>query len=123
MRVPSLRISLTMSQWSWLTFVPPTSGRPLPSARWTVPSIFSSKSVFFMCRVIPGLQPMPSSPEPAGALVEVELLEQELLVGLRRGVDDLPALEAEADPAHLAAAVDRRELAEDDLALGRVLDR
>src|SRR5436190_3840924 len=45
---PLLRRSLTMSQWSWLTFSPPTSGRPLPSARWTVPSIFSSKSVFFM---------------------------------------------------------------------------
>jgi len=35
---------------------------PAPIARWIVPSIFSSKSVFRMCRWIPGLQPIPSSP-------------------------------------------------------------
>src|SRR6476661_130925 len=61
--------------------------------------------------------------QEARALVELELLEQELLVRLGRGVDDLPALEAEPDPAHLAAGVDGRELAEHDLALGRILDR
>ena len=45
-----------------LWFLPPSSGKPLPTARWTVPSIFSSKAAFFMCCVMPGLQPMPSSP-------------------------------------------------------------
>src|SRR4029078_6087611 len=62
-------------------------------------------------------------PEAPGALVDVELLDQEVLVHLRRGVDDLAALEAKPDPAHLAAGVDRRELAEHDLALGGVLPR
>ena len=51
-----------MSQWTVETFVPPMFGKPVPSARWTVPSIFSSKSVFRMWRVMPGLQPIPSSP-------------------------------------------------------------
>jgi hypothetical protein len=37
-----------MSQWTTLTFVPPIVGKPAPIARWTVPSIFSSKSVFLM---------------------------------------------------------------------------
>ena len=55
---PAFAQAAGMSLW----FVPPISGRPLPSARWIVPSIFSSKSVFFMKRVMPGLQPMPSSP-------------------------------------------------------------
>ena len=48
MRVPGRRRSLTMSQWIRETFVPPRSGSPFPSARWTVPSIFSSKSVLRM---------------------------------------------------------------------------
>ena len=39
---------LTMSQWMRDSFLPPRSGIPLPSARWTVPSIFSSKSVLRM---------------------------------------------------------------------------
>ena len=76
-----------------------------------------------MYRVIPGLQPMPSSPMPAGALVGVERLEQERLVRLGGRVDDAPVLEAEPDPGHLAAAIDGGELGERDHALGRVLDR
>ena len=51
-----------MSQWIELSFVPPMKVYELPSARWTVPSIFSSKPTFFMKRWMPGLQPMPSSP-------------------------------------------------------------
>ena len=47
-RVPGIRRSLTMSQWMRDSFVPPMSGRPFPSARCTVPSIFSSKRMFFM---------------------------------------------------------------------------
>src|SRR6476646_4227307 len=70
-----------------------------------------------------GIAADPELAEAAGALVEVELLEQELLVRLRRGVDDVPALEPEPDTAYLAAAVDGRKLPEDDLALGRILDR
>ena len=42
------RRSLTMSQWMRETLLPPRSGKPLPSATWTVPSIFSSNSVFRM---------------------------------------------------------------------------
>src|SRR5581483_2547721 len=59
---PPSRSSLTRSQWIALRFWPPTNARPAPIARWTVPSIFSSKSVFRVCRWIPGLQPIPSSP-------------------------------------------------------------
>src|SRR5689334_1418537 len=61
--------------------------------------------------------------ETAGALVGGELLVLAVLVYLGRCVHDLAALQAKPDPAHLAARVDRRELAEHDLALGRVLDR
>jgi hypothetical protein len=37
-----------MSQWTTLSFLPPRVEKPAPIARWTVPSIFSSKRVFFM---------------------------------------------------------------------------
>ena len=39
---------LTMSQWMELRFVPPVTAYELPTARCTVPSIFSSKATFFM---------------------------------------------------------------------------
>jgi len=39
-----------MSQWIELTFVPPVNVYELPTARWTVPSIFSSNATFFMKR-------------------------------------------------------------------------
>ena len=51
-----------MSQWTALSFVPPVTVYERPSARWIVPSIFSSKSTFRVWRVIRGLQPIPSSP-------------------------------------------------------------
>ena len=51
-----------MSQWTALWFSPPMTASPAPTARWTVPSIFSSKSVLRVWRWMPGLQPMPSSP-------------------------------------------------------------
>ena len=60
--------------------------------------------------------------EAAGALVGVEHLDQEVLAALGGRVDDLAALEAEADAGDLAAGVGRRQV-EGDLALGRVLDR
>ena len=47
-RVPGIRRSLTMSQWMRDSFVPPRSGIPFPSARCTVPSIFSSNRMFRM---------------------------------------------------------------------------
>jgi len=40
---PPFRRSLTMSQWTADSFVPPMSANPNPSAMCTVPSIFSSK--------------------------------------------------------------------------------
>src|SRR5262249_41527661 len=61
--------------------------------------------------------------EPARALVGVEHLEQEVLVGVGARVDDPAALEAQADRRQLAPRIHGRELAEDDLALGAVLDR
>src|SRR5215211_4736078 len=60
--------------------------------------------------------------EPAGALVGVEHLDQELLALLGAGVDDLAALEPEADARDLTARIARRQV-EGDLALGGVLDR
>src|SRR5436190_15690255 len=61
--------------------------------------------------------------QPPGALVGVQRLDQELLVGLRRRVDDLAALEPQAHAGELTAGEDRRKLAEPDLAFRRVLDR
>ena len=54
-----------MSQWIRLWFTPPVLAYERPIARWTVPEIFSSKRTFFMYRVMPGLQPIPSSPSRA----------------------------------------------------------
>src|SRR5205823_2602800 len=45
---PPPRSSLTMSQCTALSFRPPSFGKPAPMAKWTVPSIFSSKSVLRM---------------------------------------------------------------------------
>ena len=70
-----------------------------------------------------GVAADPELAEAPRALVGVERLEQEVLVRLGGRVDDPAALEAQADAAHLAAAVDGRELGERDRALGRVLDR
>src|SRR5205823_7595212 len=61
--------------------------------------------------------------EAARPLVAVERLEQELLVRTGRGVHDATALEAEPHARQLPAGVDRRELAEQDLAFGGILDR
>ena len=64
----------------------------------------------------------PELAEPARALVGVEHLQQELLVGGGGGVDDASAVEAEPDSGHLAAVVDGRKLGEADLSLGGVLE-
>src|SRR5690606_23691042 len=64
----------------------------------------------------------PELAEAAGALVGVEHLDQELLAALGGRVDDLAALEAEADARDLAAGVGRRQV-EGDLALRGVLER
>ena len=85
-----------MSQWIALLFWPPSCGKPVPIARWIVPSIFSSKSVFFMCRWMPGLQPIPNSPSRRAPSSVSRRAEQELLVGGRGRLDDAAALEAEA---------------------------
>ena len=65
----------------------------------------------------------PELAEPPRALVGVERPEQELLAVGGARLDDPAALEHEPHPGDLVAEVDRRELAEGDLALGRVLDR
>src|SRR6185437_5949561 len=61
--------------------------------------------------------------EPPGAVVEVEHLDEEVLVRLGRGLDDLALLELQANALDLAAPVDRGELRECDRAGGRVLER
>ena len=99
-----------MSQWTALSFEPPRYGNPWPIARWTVPSIFSSKSVFRMWLWMPGIAADPELAEPARALVGVEHAEQELLVGRRARLDDPAALEAEADVPDLVVQVARRIL-------------
>src|SRR5206468_7223038 len=61
--------------------------------------------------------------EAARALVLIEELEEERLFGLGGRVDDLAALEPEADPGHLAPEIRGRELDERDRPFGRVLNR
>src|SRR5438876_264382 len=61
--------------------------------------------------------------EATGALVAVEDLDQEVLVGVRRGVDHAAFLEAEADAGDLPARVDGGELGEGDRPGRRVLER
>src|SRR5580765_2231343 len=70
-----------------------------------------------------GVAADPELAEVASALVEVERLQQELLVGRGRRLDDAPSLEAKCDSGDLPPVVDGRKLAEDDLAFGRILDR
>src|ERR687887_650545 len=65
----------------------------------------------------------PELAEAPRAVVEVEHLDQEVLVRLRRGVHDLAVLEAEPDALDLASAVDRWELGKRDRAGRRVLER
>jgi hypothetical protein len=108
-----------MSQWIVESFVPPGSGKPFPTATWTVPSIFSSNRVFFMYRVMPGLQPMPSSPRRRAPSSRSSVSNQEVLVDVGRRIDDLAALEAQTPVRPLAAGVDHRKFGEDDLTLGR----
>ena len=51
-----------MSQCRPDLFLPPVSGYAVPSARWHVPPIFSSKSVFFVYCAIPSFRPKANSP-------------------------------------------------------------
>ena len=96
----------------------------MPTARWIVPSIFSSKPTFFVKRLDPGVAADPELAEPPRALVRVERAEQELLpVGRRSPRRSGRCSNTSRTPGDLVAEVHRRELAEGDLALGRVLDR
>ena len=51
-----------MSQWTALSFVPPVSGYERPTAKWTVPPIFSSNRIAPIGRSIPRFVPIPISP-------------------------------------------------------------
>ena len=88
-----------MSQWIELLFVPPVKEYELPSARWTVPSIFSSKPTFFMNRWMPGLQPMPSSPSRRAPSSVSSVWIRNSSFDPRGGVDDAAALEDEPRPS------------------------
>ena len=61
-RRPPGRRSQMRSQCSADSFLPPVSGYERPSARWTVPPIFSSNSVAPIARSMPKFVPMPISP-------------------------------------------------------------
>ena len=112
-----------MSQWMALSFTPPVLGELLPSARWIVPSIFSSNSMFFMWRVMRRVAADAELAEPARALVGVERRDQELLAASADASTTRPPSKRSRIAAALAPEVDGRELGERDHALGRVLDR
>ena len=112
-----------MSQWTALTFVPPMNGKPLPSARWIVPSIFSSKSDVLRVPLDARIAADAELAEHPGAVVGVERLQQEVLVRRGRRFHDTTILEAETDVLEGAAAVGSRVLRERDRAARRVLDR
>ena len=68
-----------MSQWIELSFVPPMNVYELPSARWIVPSIFSSNADVLHEALDARVAADAELAEPARALVGVERLDQELL--------------------------------------------
>ena len=111
-----------MSQWIALLLVPPVNVYELPTARWTVPSIFSSNATFLHVALDPRVAADAELPQPTRAVVGVEYFEQELLSQLRRRDDDPAVLELEAHPGDLAPVVDGRELRELDHAVRRILD-
>src|SRR5581483_4771489 len=65
----------------------------------------------------------PELAQDTRSIVGVERLHESLLAPRRRRLDDAPSAEHEPDPLDPRAVELRRELAERDLALGRVLDR
>src|SRR5215211_6409885 len=71
----------------------------------------------------PGVAADPELADPAGALVGVERLEQEVFFALRGRLDDPALREAEADAPELAAVPHRREPGEVDRSLSRRLHR
>ena len=73
--------------------------------------------------MIPGVAADAELAESPGSFVGVQRLVEEVLVCVRRRLDHEAALELEPHVGEFAAGVDRGELAEEDLALGRVLQR
>ena len=111
-----------MSQWIALRFVPPVDEYEFPIARWTVPSIFSSKPTFFVNRWMPGLQPIPTSPSLRAPASVSSVCSRKSSPALAEASTIRPRSNDEPDARDLVPVVDRRELAEGDLALDRVLD-
>ena len=111
-----------MSQWTADSLTPPVSGYERPTARCTVPPIFSSNRIVPTGRSMPKFVPIPISPSARRAGVGGERLAQVVLalVGARR--DDPAGAELELDPLDRHAARARRDR-EADVALGGVLDR
>ena len=77
--------------------------------------------MFFVCRWISKLVPIPISPSRRAPGSVAQDLRQELLAAIRVRLGDLAVAERQADPLHLAALVDRWEVVA-DAAVHGVLD-
>ena len=82
-----------MSQWIALLLVPPVNVYELPTARWTVPSIFLVECDVLHVALDPRVAADAELPQPTRAVVGVEYFEQELLSQLRRRDDDPAVLD------------------------------
>ena len=97
-----------MSQWIALSFVPPVNEYELPSARCTVPSIFSSKRDVLHEALDARVAADAELAEPARALVGVERLRRRnSSPRARRGVDDAAVPEDEPRAFDLVPEVAR----------------
>ena len=113
-----------MSQWTALSFVPPMNGKPLPMARWIVPSIFSSKSVLRMCVLDSGVAADPELAEHGRALVHRQhLLEEVLVSSSAADLNGSAVLEAQTRAVDVASVVVGGVLREGHEAVGGVLHR
>ena len=106
--VPPARRSQIRSQWTARAFLPPVSGYERPSARWTVPPIFSSNRIVPVGRSMPKFVPMPISPSrrAPSSVASAALQVVVAAVGPRR--DDLAVAERQLDAVDVDARGRRR---------------
>ena len=97
-----------MSQCRPERFSPPLSGYAVPSARWTVPPIFSSNRMFRVKMSMPSLRPNANSPARRAPSSMPIICSRKSCAARGRRLDDLAALEPEPHVVHLAALEDRR---------------
>ena len=111
-----------MSQWMADTFVPPVSGYDRPTARCTVPPIFSSTMIEPIGAVDARVGADPELAEHARAVVGVEHRLQHFVAALGASAHHAALAEPERDPGDLAAARQTTGC-RSGLSLSRVLDR